>query len=979
MRLIQIVSFLFALHCTLSAIEPDWFTDVRGNNSGHTTCQFLTLPHSAVSLATGLAASGGNRDATDIPFFTANTALADRYRFSITHLEWFMGLRKEYLGAYFPVLDVGTFGVYSQLFTPGPIRHARTIDETPSDPKIYELSIGVTFARQIILNQLSAGGGIAFLESHLDNSIARTAIGNVDILYSPITRLSAHLYGANIGKSITYDNAYESLPTELGLSVQYYPLSKPFIDRTHLNLKVSIGARKIADNPVISGLSADFSVMETFSLRTGYEYTYGNDFSVEGLGAGVSLQLGKYALDGSWRYESQDLGFVWAATLRMQLEEIIPKTADQYYEIAVKHYKKKRTLLCEYFAKKALAKDPNLWKAHALLSKLRSDMLRQNNLEVGIIYAGNMRGNFAIPVERSMPGGLARLTTVIKNLQSQFFTSVTISTGNVCSAISDTDRIAISGTYFNRISPDILAAGKSEIQSNPDKLLYHMKLTTDKKFILNNANFPNVSVITKQIIEKNSYRFFVTSVVNALQFRDSITQKQLKPLISSELLSSDALQCDAKIVIVDDTWANIRNNAAIYKGFDILICSSLDQPFQTAMKLDSLVVLSAGTDCMYAGNLILRFDDNRKLLGTENRLYPLSDDIKQDSVVADAMRKVTLQQGGTDSTAQQYVLKSSSPDGVFPFLSNRNGTDQLFLKVFVQRGEFPISSIDQTAYNPVVSFSTSSIAYILKTDTLNRFVISTLSSGTPMVSPDSMNVRRIAVSPDGKWLYVSAHIDNNSYSDILRRRFDGGPYYSVIQSDSIDEQDIAIAPNENLIVYSAAKARMYHQLYFADMTGQKPMLITNVKADHFVPQFSPDGRRIAYLSDRSNFGGKLDLWVFDRDKAAHAQITSHSNVKEFCWLDDSRTLCFSSGVNVFSLYKVDINNSRYAQLITRDSTVLFNERSPETLRDSTTETIIYTREYRDGTRKIFQVNTDGTNEKRIVNSNGNDWLPSYRK
>src|SRR5512133_2379494 len=158
MRFFQIQLLLFALIFTLFAIEPDWFTDVRGSNSGHTTCQFLTLPHSAVSLATGLAASGGNRDATDIPFFTANTALADRYRFSITHLEWFMGLRKEYLGAYFPVLDVGTFGVYSQLFTPGPIRHARTIDETPSDPKIYELSIGVTFARQIILNQLSAGG-----------------------------------------------------------------------------------------------------------------------------------------------------------------------------------------------------------------------------------------------------------------------------------------------------------------------------------------------------------------------------------------------------------------------------------------------------------------------------------------------------------------------------------------------------------------------------------------------------------------------------------------------------------------------------------------------------------------------------------------------------------------------------------------------------------------------------------------------------
>lgn len=976
MRFLQIQIFLVTLSCTLMAIEPDWFTDVRGSNSGHTTCQFLTLPHSAVSLATGLAASGGNRDATDIPFFTANTALADRYRFSMTHLEWFMGLRKEYLGAYFPVLDIGTFGCYSQLFTPGTINNARTIDETPSDPKIFELSIGATFARQIIPNQLSAGAGIAFLESHLDKSIARTAIGNIDILYTPLSILAAHFYGVNIGKSITYDFSRESLPVETGLSVQCYPLSKSFIDKTHLNLKVSIGARKIADNPVLSGLSADLSVMETFSLRTGYEYTYGNDFSAEGLGAGASLQLGKYALDGSWRYESRDLGFVWAATLRLQLEEILPKTAEQYYAIAVKHYKKKRTILCEYFAKKAIAKDPNLWKAHALLSKLRSDMLRQNNQEVGIIYAGNMRGNFVNPLERSIPGGLARLTTVIRNLQSQFFTSVTISTGNVCSGISDTDRIAISGTYFNRIKPDILAAGKTEIELHPDRVLYHMKLTSDKKFLLSNAAFSTVSVISKQIIEKNNYRFFVLSVVNESQFTDSVAQKKLKPLLSSGLLSTDALRCDARIVIVDDTWSNIKKNAATYKGFNILICSNLEQPFQTPMKLDSLFVLSAGSDCMYAGNLILRFDDNRKLLGAENRLYPLSDDIKQDSIVADALRRVTVYQGSSDSP--QILLKNSSPDGVFPFISNRNGTDQLFLKIFAQQAEFPMSSIYELAFNPVLSFSTSSIAYMVKSDTLNRFVINNLSSGTILASPDSMNVRRIAASPDGKWLYVSANFDKNRYADILRLRFDGGPYYSVIQSDSIDEQDIAIAPKENLMVYSAAKAGSY-QLYFADMTGQKPMLITPVKADHFAPQFSPDGRRIAYLSDRSNFGGKLDLWVFDRDKAAHAQITSHSNVREFCWLDDSRTLCFSSGVNVFSLYTVDINSSRFAQLIARDSIVTFNERTPMSVKDSTTETIIYTREYQDGTRKIYQVKTDGTDEHRIVNSKGNDWLPAYRK
>ena len=88
-----------------NAYDFNWLTDLKGENTGHTTCQFLTFPQGATLLATGQASSGGSMDATDIPIFIANTASADRNKFSLTHLEWFMGLRKEYMGGLFPIMD----------------------------------------------------------------------------------------------------------------------------------------------------------------------------------------------------------------------------------------------------------------------------------------------------------------------------------------------------------------------------------------------------------------------------------------------------------------------------------------------------------------------------------------------------------------------------------------------------------------------------------------------------------------------------------------------------------------------------------------------------------------------------------------------------------------------------------------------------------------------------------------------------------
>ena len=63
--------------------------------------------------------------------------------------------------------------------------------------------------------------------------------------------------------------------------------------------------------------------------------------------------------------------------------------------------------------------DPNLWKAHALLNRLKSQRLRNEKQEISIVYSGNLKISFSSTLSGSL-GGIARHGTIIQNLRSQF-------------------------------------------------------------------------------------------------------------------------------------------------------------------------------------------------------------------------------------------------------------------------------------------------------------------------------------------------------------------------------------------------------------------------------------------------------------------------------------------------------------------------------------------------------------------------------
>ena len=174
----------------------------------------------------------------------------------------------------------------------------------------------------------------------------------------------------------------------------FKPLPETVPLKSFLDFEIGVGMIKTADEPLTGGISSEVSIGKHLLLRGGYEYALGRGHSVSGLGLGAGVQVGKYGFDAGWKNISPELGPVWAATLKIKLEEILPRTSDDFYNTAVKHYLKKRYALCQYYAKRALKIDPNNWKVWALLSRQKSDMLRSRNLEISLVYTGNISDQF---------------------------------------------------------------------------------------------------------------------------------------------------------------------------------------------------------------------------------------------------------------------------------------------------------------------------------------------------------------------------------------------------------------------------------------------------------------------------------------------------------------------------------------------------------------------------------------------------------
>src|SRR5262249_41119187 len=130
-------------------------------------------------------------------------------------------------------------------------------------------------------------------------------------------------------------------------------------------------------------------------------------------------------------------------------------------------------------------------------------------------------------------------------------------------------------------------------------------------------------------------------------------------------------------------------------------------------------------------------------------------------------------------------------------------------------------------------------------------------------------------------------------------------------------------------------------------------LIQSAFAD-IQPQYSPDGRRIAFVSRRA--GGIGEIWLADADGSNPARLTRGPGNQQGYpgWSPDGRTIVFDSRADNghVDIWMIDASGSGLRQ-VTRDSA---NDTIPSYARDGR---FVYFTSDRTGRNEVWRVPVDG--------------------
>lgn len=230
-----------------------------------------------------------------------------------------------------------------------------------------------------------------------------------------------------------------------------------------------------------------------------------------------------------------------------------------------------------------------------------------------------------------------------------------------------------------------------------------------------------------------------------------------------------------------------------------------------------------------------------------------------------------------------------------------------------------------------------------------------------------------AWSPNGKYIAYTAFITRKIGSgpkkknpDMFVYEVDSGKRWLVSYRDGMNSGAEFFPDNQHLLVTLTEGPGA--NIYKIDRSGKNKTRITSGtgRAMNVEPAISPDGRKIAFSSDRS---GKPMIYVMNVDGSGVRRLTfaGHYNSTP-SWSPDGKKLAFAGfdrNKNNFDIFLVNVDGTGLERLTSakKANGKWSNNEEPSFSPDGRHVMFISDRT---GPRQIYMVNSDGSNERRIT-------------
>ena len=169
------------------------------------------------------------------------------------------------------------------------------------------------------------------------------------------------------------------------------------------------------------------------------------------------------------------------------------------------------------------------------------------------------------------------------------------------------------------------------------------------------------------------------------------------------------------------------------------------------------------------------------------------------------------------------------------------------------------------------------------------------SGERPLMNSDTLDYNP-AWSPAGDWIVFTSERDGSA--DLYRVKSDGSELGRLTDDPAYDDQ-AAFSPDGKQVVFVSTRAGGRANLWILDLQTRKAHALTSGSGGDFRPAWSPNGKWIAYSSDRGSTlpmaDGRwehlhiVDIYLIHPDGSGLRRITQHGN---FCgspkWSPDSR-------------------------------------------------------------------------------------------